>query len=245
MVHVDQENDYKIIRLADSFEEFIRGLEHESVYDLEEDDDGLAGRDTLELSELVRVMMEYLDCECTYFPAMKDDDPIMSAYSHARRLGVREGFIPVLVKADEILWECLVMNSDPGSDGAAGYSFDPEKVAEYRKKALAASIKEGEAVLEELVGQRREEAEDDDVDWKEDILGEMEGGYENCRFSSYWDSNTDMTCPLILAKIPVKNPWEIFLPICPLAIGTNALIRWSWRLSQSIGSSGMARFPPS
>ena len=30
VVHVDQENDYKITHLADSFEEFIRGLEHES-----------------------------------------------------------------------------------------------------------------------------------------------------------------------------------------------------------------------
>ncbi len=37
VVHVDQENDYRITHLADSFEEFIRGLEHESVYDLDED----------------------------------------------------------------------------------------------------------------------------------------------------------------------------------------------------------------
>ena len=37
VVHVDQENDYKITHLADSFEEFIRGLEHESLYDLDED----------------------------------------------------------------------------------------------------------------------------------------------------------------------------------------------------------------
>ena len=37
VVHVDQENDYKITHLADSFEEFIRGLEHESVYDMDED----------------------------------------------------------------------------------------------------------------------------------------------------------------------------------------------------------------
>lgn len=48
------------------------------------------------------------------------------------------------------------------------------------------------------------------MDWDEEILGEMEGGYENNRFSCYWDSDTDMTHPLILAKIPVKNPWEIF-----------------------------------
>ena len=34
---MDQENDYKITHLADSFEEFVRGLEHESLYDPDED----------------------------------------------------------------------------------------------------------------------------------------------------------------------------------------------------------------
>ena len=29
-----------------------------------------------------------------------------------------------------------------------------------------------------------------------EILGEMEGGYENTRFSLYWDSDTDMTLTL-------------------------------------------------
>ena len=38
VVHVDQENNYKISHLADSFEEFIRGLEHESLYDPDEED---------------------------------------------------------------------------------------------------------------------------------------------------------------------------------------------------------------
>ncbi len=88
--------------------------------------------------------------------------------------------------------------------------FDLKTVTEYRKKMLSTSVKDGKAVLQELTGQRKEEAEDDDMDWNEEILGEMEGGYENNRFSCYWDSDTDMTYPLILAKIPVKNPWEIF-----------------------------------
>ena len=61
-----------------------------------------------------------------------------------------------------------------------------------------------------MTGQRKEEAEDDDMDWEEEVLGEMEGGYDNDRFSCYWDSDSHMTYPLILAKIPVKNPWEIF-----------------------------------
>ena len=166
--------------------------------------------DTLEPSELAEALMEYLDCECTYFPSMADDDPIMSAYSYAKRESVKEGFVPVLIKADdETLLECLVMNADPEND-ADIYEFDLKTVTEYRKKMLSAPIKDGKAVLEELTGQRKEEAEDDDMDWEEEVLGEMEGGYENNRISCYWDSDTDMTHPLILAKIPVKNPWEIF-----------------------------------
>ena len=54
--------------------------------------------DTLEPSELAEALMEYLDCECTYFPSMKDDDPIMSAYSYAKRESVKEGFVPVVSK---------------------------------------------------------------------------------------------------------------------------------------------------
>lgn len=166
--------------------------------------------DTLEPSEVAEALMEYLDCECTYFPSMKDDDPIMSAYSYARRNSAQEGFVPVLIRADdETLLECLVMNADPEND-ADCYEFDLKTVEEYRKKMLSAPVKDGKAVLEELTGQRKEEAEDDDMDWEEEVLGEMEGGYDNDRFSCYWDSDTGMTYPLILAKIPVKNPWEIF-----------------------------------
>ena len=96
------------------------------------------------------------------------------------------------------------------------------------------------AVLKELIGQRKAEAEDDDMDWNEEILGEVEGGYDNCRLSSYWNSDNNMTYPLILAKIPVKNPWEIFayLPFgnwneCPRHTGFDGsgeiLVRAVWR----------------
>lgn len=167
-------------------------------------------KDTLEPSEVAHAIMEYLDCECTYFPSMADDDPIMSAYSYAQRLGVREGFVPVLIQADdETLLECLVMNADPEHD-ADFYEFDLKTVTEYRKKMLSAPVKDGKAVLEELTGQRKEEAEDDDLDWEEEVLGEVEGGEPNDRFANYWNDDTGMTYPLILAKIPVKNPWEIF-----------------------------------
>ena len=162
-----------------------------------------------EPSEVADALMEYLDCECTYFPSMADDDPIMSAYSYAKREAIKKGFVPVLIRADdETLLECLVMNSEPENDDC--YEFDMKAVEEYRKKLLAAPVKDAKAVLKEMVGQRKEDAADDDMDWDEDVLGAMEGGFENSRFSSYWNDDTEMTYPVILAKIPVKNPWEIF-----------------------------------
>ena len=54
VVHVDQENDYKITHLADSFEEFIRGLEHESLYDPDEDTDALDEEDDADEEETDR-----------------------------------------------------------------------------------------------------------------------------------------------------------------------------------------------
>ena len=63
------------------------------------------------------------------------------------------------------------MNSDPDSDGEDDFAFDPDKVAEYRKKMLSAPVENSKAVLEEMIGQRKEEAEDDDG-LDEEILGE-------------------------------------------------------------------------
>ena len=39
MVHVAQELDYKITHLADSFEEFIRGLRNKTIFDEELEDE--------------------------------------------------------------------------------------------------------------------------------------------------------------------------------------------------------------
>lgn len=166
--------------------------------------------DTMEPSELAEAMMKYLDCECIYFPSMKDDDPITSAYDYAKRDGAYEGYIPVLINVDEILWECLIMNSDPDSDGEDGYEFNLDNVTNYRKQILSSVLKDGKEIIENYLSDRKSEAEDDEMDWDEEIIGTMSGGYDNCRFSSYWNSETTMTYPVILAKIPVKNPWEIF-----------------------------------
>lgn len=206
VVHVDQEHDYKITHLADTFEEFICGLKDEEFF--EDDFDDLED-DNVEILELAKAMMNYLDCECRYFPPMEDDYKIMSAYNSALEESQSKNYVPMLIKVDETLWECLIMNSDSDSEGANDYEFNYNKVDEYRKEMLATTIEDGKKLLDKFLNQRREELEDDEIAFEE-IFGNIENGYENNRFVSYWDFRSKMTSPLILAKIPVKNPWEVF-----------------------------------
>lgn len=190
-------------------------------------------KNTIMPSKLAQAMMDYLDCECTYFPSMEDDSKIISAYRCARKQGSHEGFVPMLVAVDEILWETLIINSDPNSDGADNYTFNADNVANYRREMLSQKIEDGKILLDTLIKTIKSEIEEDDIDWEKEILGKMENGYENYNFSGYWDYNSNMTYPLILAKIPVKNPWEIFayLPFgnwndCPNTLRLMSVVKY-------------------
>ena len=165
---------------------------------------------TLAPSETAEALMAYLDCECTYFPSMADDDPIMCAYEYAGKNAAHEGFVPMLIAVDETLWEFLMLNSDPAHEGDDDHAFDPDAVAAYRQSQLAAPLPDGRMVLEDGMAERCAEAEDDSKDWDTEVVGRMEGGFNNHRFSGYWNSETDMTHPVILARIPVRHPWEVF-----------------------------------
>ena len=68
------------------------------------------------LPPLAARLTAYLGCPCQYFPPMADDDPIMDAYRAARERGAQEGFVPVLVSVDEVLWEALAISVDCDED---------------------------------------------------------------------------------------------------------------------------------
>lgn len=142
-------------------------------------------------NEITRSMIAYLGCPCRVFQPRADS---MAAYREARARGEKEGFIPVLVAAeDETLLECLEMNLE-----------DSGKTAEEsRKELLSVPVEDGEAYFSSLLTGRKEEAEDDGFDWLEDVLGEQDGG-------EAMDDFYGMEEPMLLAEIPVKHPWEVF-----------------------------------
>ena len=157
-------------------------------------------------NDVAVAIMQYLNCgragcALTYFPPMADDDPIMAAYSYAVRRSVHDGYVPVLIVPSDTLWEILTMNAEAEKGAFEDYDFDAEAVAAYREKMLAHSIGDGKAVLTERLGERFEQNRAETSDEEEHPAN---------RFISYWDYETQKTHPMILAKIPVKNPWEVF-----------------------------------
>ena len=148
-------------------------------------------------------IIRYLGCQYVYFPSMKNDDPIISALGYARRRGLTEGYFPVLVSASETLYECLCdhtqLRDTTPSDEAR------ELISNYRQQMLNKELKDGRQILDAMVNSVREDAEEQ---WGE-MLQETDGGREDHQIWGIRQLN-GMTNPLILAKIPVKNPWEVF-----------------------------------
>ena len=147
--------------------------------------------------EQVEQLKEYLGCPCTYFPSAKDDSSIMEAYYQAQARGKQEGFVPMLVAVDELLLECFELN---GEDKSA---------EQARQELLSAPLESGEEFLQNRLSEYKEDVEEESGYWDQ-LMGEVAGGEGINRFLSVWDFNGEQTIPIILAEIPVKNPWEVF-----------------------------------
>lgn len=67
--------------------------------------------------ELIRQMEQYLSCPCQLIRPADEDGDIMETYWEARCRGQQQGFVPVLVRCDDLLLEGMLEQSDPDSDG--------------------------------------------------------------------------------------------------------------------------------
>lgn len=181
-------------------------------------------------SELAREMMVFLDCPSRCFGPMEDGSQLILAYKESLTESKKGGFFPVLVKVEEILWECLLMNSDEEQESG----IPLKGIRAYRKKLTEqASLPMGEVLLARQIALRKQESMEDELDWKYDIIGQIGDGVEVNHFTSYWNCQTGMTDEVILAEIPVRNPWEIFawLPMggwnaCPEPLEMMAVARY-------------------
>lgn len=190
----------------------------------------------VEMSELAKEFVEFFDCEYEYFPNNTYEE-IMEKFEKYVEDGKEKGYFPVIVTVDETFLECFSFNVSDDEE------FNIEDVRKYREKYISSIYSEGgENILRDLVNRRKEEAEDDEIDWEDEILGEFEDSGEDrlnspIGFLNYktnkLDYKTNRPLELFIVKVPVKNPWEIFawLPMgnwneCPTTSEHMAISRY-------------------
>ena len=89
--------------------------------------------------------------------------------------------------------------------------MNKEGIRDYRKRYISSTFTEGgKNILRDLIDRRKAEAEDDEISFSEEIIGEFEETEEEKLNSpiGFLNYDTDKPEELFIVKVPVKNPWE-------------------------------------
>lgn len=153
-------------------------------------------------SENARRIIEFLGCPCEYFPAGKNPAHIQSAYEQALAEVKAEPYIPVIICADDTLAETLEMFEEELEEG--------ETLADRRRKMISQANGSADKWFTERLAELK--AQFPPEQWEQLIgtVSECAKGENNTHFSGYVDFASGKSGEVILAKIPVENPWEIF-----------------------------------
>lgn len=148
----------------------------------------------LTVSDTAKEILSRVKFPNRVFPAGESAEIVNKEYKKACVRGKKEGFVPILVVADETLAEWLGILDDEDS-----YSVE---------KALKEELADGEKILQQRCAEYEEDLEDDGVSGDE-FRGEMQGGDTLDYISSIESFSIDGIEETILFEIPVKNPWEV------------------------------------
>lgn len=159
-------------------------------------------------ADLIPSMINFLGCRCRLFAAADDDEELNKAYAEASARGKKEGFTPVFIVPDRMIWHNMMANT-VAADINAEYGYDPEKVEFYRKMMMSLPVPNGEKILSELIDDLKEELEEDGGSW-DDLVGYIANGDPLRFLLSLWSDGGAGTRPAILAEIPVTEPWKVF-----------------------------------
>ncbi len=154
---------------------------------------------------LAAALRKYLDCDCRFFPPMPDADKVLTAYRYAYKDSIihhsgGELYVPVLALADDQkLWEGLMFNCDCAVYD--GYVFDEAQAEICRNEILDMPTKDSANVLSAMVAMHGENFTSD-----EKICGGKAVDFPN----ALYDLEKGMTRPVLLAKLPIKDAWDVF-----------------------------------
>lgn len=139
--------------------------------------------------EHARSVIRYFGCPCEYFPRGTELDIVKAAYQRAFAERESGGFTPLLIVLEaHMFFEDELNSVDFQNEVFAAPKIDPE----------------------EWFARKKAEHDRDFCYEPEQIVGEISGGVAINDFSGFIDYGINKSWECVLAKIPVKNPWEVF-----------------------------------
>lgn len=144
-------------------------------------------------------IIDFLGCECEYFPAGKPLQLIRSAYEDAYARMEMGGYTPVIVVADDLHTDWIESIYDRILHGES-----PEV---FRQRLLKEDVPDAGKWFTERLNNLKEESGEY---WEQITSENGEIGIRLDRLNGFVNSSTNKSEELILAKIPTDKPWEIF-----------------------------------
>lgn len=144
------------------------------------------------ISEQAKKLIDYLGCPCEVIPAGTDLSKIMNIYDDLYAKREMGGYTPMIF----------------GFDGYFGDDYDEwEPREEYKKEVMSEKPIIPAEWLRERISEYKENFTAEE--WKE-LFGAVSGGEANKFFMGMIDYETRKSTECVIAKISVKNPWEVF-----------------------------------
>lgn len=142
-------------------------------------------------SENAKKIMEFLGCECDYYPEGKPAQLVHGAYEEAFANKEMGGNTPVVIVVNDVLTDQLSQFTQP----------------EYREKLLADDLPDVQQWFTERLTEMKESYGDywDEITAESDIPGAVIN-----KLNGFVDFGTKRSQEVIIAKIPTENPWEVF-----------------------------------
>lgn len=182
-----------------------------------------------EMSKPAKIMKSFLNCDCKYYPLNSEDNDIICGYIESLQRSKEGNFVPIIVDISNNLLDAVIMNtvidSDDDSESIMDLGiredtniedffkngiidFDTSEVIErYRKNMISKDFSNGKELLDEMIENNREyfggyELERDELEVEDDPTADMD--------ELDFEEQIEKQGEILIAEIPVKNPWEIF-----------------------------------
>lgn len=182
-----------------------------------------------EMSKQAKIMKSFLNCNCKYYPLNTEDNDIICGYLESLQRSKEEHFIPIIVDISDNLLDAVIMNTVVDSDDDSESIMDlgiredtnvedffkngtidfetSEVIERYRKNMISKDFSAGKYLLDEMIENNREyfggyELEKDELEVEDDPTADV----DDLDFEDEMEKHGE----ILIAEIPVKNPWEIF-----------------------------------